>query len=195
MEDASTLFKNGADKLVLNTVLLKNPILVSELADKYGSHSIVASVDYKKVNSEHKAFIDNGNEIVNMSLVEYIEYISSLNVGEIYLNSIDKDGTGFGYDKETILTIGNETNLPLIIAGGAGNENHLMEGLKMNTVNAVSTANLFNFIGDGLPNARKKILQNGEKYCRLEFLILNINKMKNESKSAKILHEQRKSFL
>jgi cyclase len=83
-------------------------------------------------------------------------------VGEIYLNSIDKDGTGFGYDFDVIKNVSKRLNKPLIIAGGAGNENHLIEGLKLADVSAVATANLFNFIGDGLPNARKKIIQSGE---------------------------------
>jgi cyclase len=88
--------------------------------------------------------------------------VQSLGVGEIYLNSIDKDGTGFGYDFETIYNLSSKINIPLIIAGGAGNEIHLIEGLEINHVNAVATANLFNFIGDGLPNARKKILINNQ---------------------------------
>lgn len=75
------------------------------------------------------------------------------------MSSIDKDGTGFGYDFDTIDSISNDMKIPLIIAGGAGNESHLLEGLKRKNVDAVATANLFNFIGSGLPNARKKIIE------------------------------------
>ncbi len=159
MEDAKLLFDNGADKIVLNTLLHTDKDLVNELVSKYGSQSIVASIDYKKVEDEIKVFIKDGTQELGIELDECIRYIETLNVGEIYLNSIDKDGTGFGYDLDTIKSISKDLSLPLIIAGGAGNENHLLDGLEIDKVNAVATANLFNFIGDGLPNARKKILE------------------------------------
>ena len=96
---------------------------------------------------------------LNIDLEEYLETIKKLNIGEIYLNSIDQDGTSFGYDYDTINTISNTLDIPLIIAGGAGNEEHLIKGLEIKNVNAVATANLFNFIADGLPNAREKIIK------------------------------------
>ncbi len=161
IEDAELLFNSGADKIVLNTSIFEDPVLVRYLVKHYGSQSIVASVDYKFVNKNLEVFIKNGTHKIDLSLIEYIEYINTLEIGEVYLNSIDKDGTGFGYDIETIKLLGNHLNVPLIIAGGAGNENHLMEGLKIENISAVATANLFNFIGDGLPNARKGLLEKG----------------------------------
>jgi cyclase len=161
IDDANLLFKNGADKIVLNSILFENPLLVTELVKTYGSQSIVASVDYKSVNNETQVFINNGTKLISKTLVEYIKYIEELNIGEIYLNSIDKDGTGFGYDFETINTVSKDITVPLIIAGGAGNEKHLTEALKNDSINATATANLFNFIGNGLPNARKIILKEG----------------------------------
>jgi cyclase len=156
--DAEIFFKSGADKIILNTSLFENPNLIGDLVTKYGSQSIVASIDYKKVDNQNSVFINDGTFKINFDLKDYINYIQSLGVGEIYLNSIDKDGTGFGYDFETINDISSEIKIPLIIAGGAGNEFHLMEGLQIEHVNAVATANLFNFIGNGLPNARKKMI-------------------------------------
>lgn len=162
MEDAEMLFNNGADKIILNSVLMDNPTLVKELVEKYGAQSIVASIDYKDNNGVNEVYIRDGKQKLEYELSDYIKHIESLNIGEILLNSIDKDGTGFGYDFETIRKLAKTIRLPLIIAGGAGNESHLMEGLKIEGVSAVATANLFNFIGDGLPNARKKIIQSGE---------------------------------
>jgi cyclase len=158
MADAELLFNSGADKIVLNSALVSDTHLVKDLIRKYGSQSIVASVDYKNINGENAVFINDGSERIDMSLEKYIEYIEALNVGEVYLNSIDKDGTGFGYDFGTIKELECKIHLPLIIAGGAGNENHLIEGLKIHGVSAVATANLFNFVGDGLPKARRKII-------------------------------------
>jgi cyclase len=158
LEDARTLFESGADKIVLNTSLYDDPNLVKSLIEKYGSQSIIASIDYKK----DKVFIDNNSREINTGLYDYLEYVKRLGVGEIYLNSIEKDGTGFGYDIETIKSISKTNSVPLIIAGGAGNVNHLMDGLLIDGVNATATANLFNFVGDSFYIARKKIIDKGK---------------------------------
>jgi len=160
LEDAEMLFANGADKIVLNSCLYKDKGLVGKLVERYGSQSIVASVDHKG----QSVFISDGTEQLEECLDDYIDYIESLNIGEVYLNSIEKDGTGFGYDINLIEKISKVISVPLIIAGGAGNETHLVEGLEIKNVNAVATANLFNFIGNGLPNARVKALESG---CKL----------------------------
>lgn len=166
MKDAELLFNSGADKIVLNSALIEDPGLVRNLVQTYGSQSVVASIDYKNNNGLNEIYINDGSKKIDLSLKEYINYIEQLNVGEIYLNSIDKDGTGFGYDFETIKKLKDHINLPLIIAGGAGNEMHLIDGLKIKEVSAVATANLFNFIGDGLPNARKHIISSGENIAQ-----------------------------
>jgi cyclase len=166
ISDAELLFNSGADKILLNSSLFENPNLVFELVKIYGSQSIVASIDYKIKDKTISVFINDGSTEINMDLKSYIKYVQSLGVGEIYLNSIDKDGTGFGYDFDTINNIVDCINLPLIIAGGAGNESHLLEGLKVEKINAVATANLFNFIGDGLINARDIILKKGENLAK-----------------------------
>jgi len=162
VENAELLFRSGADKILLNTTLHENKDLVRELIRIYGSQSIVGCLDYKRTGDEIKVYIKDGSESIETSFNDYLLGLEALGIGEIYLNSIDKDGTGFGYDFEEIKKVAASIKQPLIIAGGAGNENHLIEGLKIPGVSAVATANLFNFIGNGLPNARKKILDSGE---------------------------------
>ncbi|WP_264531343.1 HisA/HisF-related TIM barrel protein [Flavobacterium sp. N502540] len=162
MEDAKLLFNSGADKIVLNSVLYTNPDLVNSLVERYGSQSIVASIDYKKNGESFEVYINDGSNKIDLDLEDYLHYIEKLNVGEIYLNSIENDGTGFGYDFDTIERFESQIKIPLIIAGGAGNESHFMDGLKYKNVSAVATANLFNFIGDGLPKARIKLIESGE---------------------------------
>lgn len=166
LKDAELLFQSGADKIVINSALVENPDFVKTLVRKYGSQSIVASIDYKNVNGVFEIYINDGTCKIEMSLSEYLKYLEQLEVGELYLNSIDRDGTGFGYDLETINNFKNQISVPLIIAGGAGNENHLAEGLNIEKVSAVATANLFNFIGDGLINARKAIFAKGINIAR-----------------------------
>jgi cyclase len=162
MEDADLLFKSGADKIVLNSLLVENPDMVKEIIKKYGSQSVVASIDCKLRDENYEIFIKDGSLKIDYELKEYVAYLELLGVGEIYLNSIDKDGTGFGYDQKLIETVNKNISLPLIIAGGAGNENHLAHGLKIENVSAVATANLFNFIGNGLTNARSQIIAANE---------------------------------
>jgi cyclase len=161
IEDADLLFKSGADKIVLNSLLVQNSYIVKEIIESYGSQSVVACVDCKLNDTTFDIFINDGTRKIDYKLNEYVNYLEQLGVGEIYLNSIDQDGTGFGYDRKLIETVNRITSLPLIIGGGAGNENHFKDGLLIDRVSAVATANLFNFIGDGLPRARKMLIENG----------------------------------
>ena len=166
IDDAKLLFNSGADKLVLNSLLHKNPDIVREIVKQYGSQSVIASIDYKTIDGNNLVFINDGMQKIDMTLNQYIDYTQNLGVGELYLNSIDNDGTGFGYDFVTIDKVANTIKVPLIIAGGAGNESHLIQGLKREKVDAVATANLFNFLGNGLPNARKKIIEENLNIAR-----------------------------
>ena len=168
MQDVELLFDSGADKVVLNSCLHDDPSLVKEIVQRYGSQSVIASIDYKLIDDHARVYIHDGSFEINKSMSNYLSHIGELGVGEILLNSIDKDGTGFGYDLASIKKYSNEINIPLIIMGGAGNENHLNEGLSIEGVSAVATANLFNFIGDGLPQARQFMLKEGANLAKWE---------------------------
>lgn len=161
LDDADTLFKNGADKIILNSALHENPDLVRDVAEKYGSQSVVASIDYKMINGNPIVLTNDGLTVTNIHLKDYLQQILLNPVGEIFLNSIDKDGTGFGYDIETINSEALNIDIPLILIGGAGNEMHLHQAIQIESVSAVATGNLFNFIGNALPNARKYLLEQG----------------------------------
>lgn len=156
IEDAEILLKSGGDKIVINTILQTDPCLVRNLVSLYGSQCVIGSIDFKKVKGQFKAFIKNGSEEIPILLKDYFKKVMDLGVGEIYLNSIDKDGTGQGFVME-ILDLVDEARNPVIMAGGAGNSKHFLEAILHNNVSAVATANLFNFIGNGLPNARKEL--------------------------------------
>lgn len=162
IDQVESLFKNGADKIVFNSTIYKNPSLVKTASMKYGSQSIVGSIDYKKDNEKtFRIYRDNGQKPILKNLTYHIKKIEKFGFGEIYLNSIDQDGTGFGYDFSVLNGEKINFNLPLIFAGGAGNYNHLIEGLNHDKISAVATANLFNFMNDGLVNARDEILSAG----------------------------------
>jgi imidazole glycerol-phosphate synthase subunit HisF len=156
LEDADTLLKSGGDKIVINTILQKDPCLVKNLVSIYGSQCVIGSIDFKKVNGQFKAFAENGCEEIPVSLEDYLKKVQDLGVGEIYLNSIDKDGTGQGFVME-VLDLVDQARNPVILAGGAGNSKHFLEAILHKNVSAVATANLFNFIGNGLPTARSEL--------------------------------------
>ena len=160
-EHTRAIMNSGADKLVVNTMLFRAPNIVKELISIYGSQCIIASLDVKLQNDRAEIFIDNGSTKVAVPFDEYIEGITNLGIGEIYLNSMDRDGTGHGYLLDLLGQFKSAVKVPIIIAGGAGNWLHLLEGLQHGQVDAAATANLFNFIGQGFPNARRQLLENG----------------------------------
>ena len=166
VEDAELLFNSGADKVILNSALYESPELATSIIERYGSQSLVASVDYKLVNDIAIVYIRDGSTPITESLDEYLIFLQKLGVGEILLNSIQQDGTGFGYDISTVQKYSKSITVPLLIMGGAGNEKHLLEGLSQDGVAAAVTANLFNFIGNGLPNARRYMLENDANLAR-----------------------------
>ena len=166
IEDAELLFKSGADKVILNSSLYNDPSLVSEIINKFGSQSLVASIDYKMIDGLPVVHINDGTTPIPISLEDYLKYLESLRVGEIIFNSIDKDGTGFGYDIKNIEKYSTSVNVPFIIMGGAGTNEHLSTGLALEGVSGVATANLFNFIGDGLANARNYMLSQGANLAK-----------------------------
>lgn len=160
-EHARAILNSGADKIVINTAFFKAPAFVKELVSLYGSQCIIASVDVKRRNDDYEIYTDNGSTKVELAFSDYIEHIISLGAGEVYLNSMDRDGTGQGYMFDLFARFNKTVNVPIIIAGGAGNWHHFLEGFQHAMVDAVATANLFNFIGKGFPTARKQLLNNG----------------------------------
>ena len=102
-----------------------------------------------------------GSEKVKVKTSEFIKEISDKNIGELVINSIDKDGTGMDFLYKTIDLLPFDITIPVLLSGGAGNFRHLYSALSDSRIDAVVTANLLNFIGDGLVTARKEILHNG----------------------------------
>lgn len=160
--DAAILFTSGADKILINSLYLSDPGIVKEIILEYGSQAVVAGVDYRKSSDNLFVFTNNGQDNTNIELEDYLNIINKVGVGEIYLNSIMQDGTGQGYDLEIINRISTKVQVPVIAAGGAGKPEHFVEVL-LNSADAAATANLFNFVGNGLKNARIFIKDKGIK--------------------------------
>jgi cyclase len=157
---AKDYFSAGADKIIVNSLIFENPALVKEFSKKYGKQSIVGSIDYSYKNKERIIFYNCGQKKVNQTFLHVLKKLYQIGIGELYLTCIDKDGTGQGLDLNIVKTINNVLNLPIILSGGAGTYDHLLEAFKINLVNAVSTANIFNFVEQNLYNARVHCISN-----------------------------------
>jgi cyclase len=159
---ARDCFNFGADKVILNNALFDNPELISQIAIDYGKQAIVGSIDFIRSGTDGLRIqqTDNGERRFH-DPSEMLQLFNQLSVGEWYLNSINRDGTGQGLDLTIIDEVIGILDASLIIAGGVGNSNHIAEGLDDRRVSAVATANLLNFIGDGLKQARVNLVLEG----------------------------------
>ncbi len=172
VERAHEFLRAGADKVVINSGIHRQRSLISELCSEFGQQCIIASVDVKKIGQNYKVMIDQGATPVVNPAIEILLQISELEVGEIYLNSMDRDGTGQGYDIDLLELIPADVPVSVILAGGAGNWKHLHEGLMDTRVDAVATANLFNFIGNGLLSSRNQLIEAG-----IDLAVWNANEL------------------
>jgi imidazole glycerol-phosphate synthase subunit HisF len=162
IESARNLLRSGADKVVLNSALYDNSVFVRDLAGEFGQQCVVASIDIKaSLDGTYKVWSESGVKCLEGSAANWIDKVLQQDVGELYLNSIDRDGTGQGYEFGMLNLLPLNITKPVILAGGAGNATHLCEGLSDPRVDAVATAHLFNFVGDGLKQARQSLVSDG----------------------------------
>lgn len=168
LEDASTILRSGADKVLINSLFYENPKEIEKIANRFGNQSIVASVDLKREQNNYKVLIKNASEEIVHTAKEWIEKISCMRAGELILNSINQDGTAQGLDLEMLELIKEDFSIPLILAGGAGHHNHLFQAFSDPRVDAVSTAHLFNFVGDGLSKCREGLILEGMSLAKWE---------------------------
>jgi cyclase len=162
VKDAWTLLRSGADKIVINTALYENNVLVSDLASEFGSQCVVGSMDIKaSPDGFFQAWSHGGSVCQPGKAANWIDKVMHDAVGELYLNSINRDGTGQGYDLRLLDLLPVSMTKPVILAGGVGNATHLAAGLADPRVDAVATAHLFNFVGNGLKQARKALIDSG----------------------------------
>ena len=159
LRDAESLFAAGADKILVNYAIHHDLDLVGSLAEKYGQQAVVGSLDVRVIDGTHHVFSDKGSS--PEPLENYHALLDAGHIGEVYLNSIDRDGTGNGMDVSSLAVLGDSSPIPVILAGGAGKPAHLSEAIASPAVNAVATANLLNFVGDGLRKTRVAIRNAG----------------------------------
>ena len=145
-DDVRKLLLAGADKVSLMTAAVKNPQLISELANKFGSQCIVVAVDAKQVApSQWEVFTHGGRTATGLDAVEYAQKCAQLGAGEILLTSMDRDGTREGFDLALTRKVADAVPVPVIASGGVGTLDHLADGVLEGHASAVLAASIFHF--------------------------------------------------
>lgn len=146
VEDMRLMLKAGADKIGINTAAIKNPQVISEGANKFGSQCIVVAIDARQVGPEKwEVFIHGGRTSTGIDAVEWAIKAEELGAGEILLTSMDRDGTKEGFDLALTRTIAQHVKIPVIASGGVGNLEHIADGLTEGMADAALAASIFHF--------------------------------------------------
>jgi len=158
--DAGAALRAGADKTAVNTAAVRDPSLVSRLAESFGSQCVVVAVDVKRIGGRLAVMVNGGREETSLEAVEWSRRLEALGAGEILLTSMDRDGTGEGYDLPLLEAVTRTVSIPVIASGGAGNLAHLAEALEAGA-HGVLAATIFHFKDSSLPRARAYLRERG----------------------------------
>ena len=155
LKDIQGVLYSGADKASLNTAVISNPNLIKEAAKEFGSSTIVISIEaIKKPDGSYEAYTDNGRQKTGVNAIEWGKRVADLGAGEILLTSIDREGTGTGYDLDLTQKIAGSVSIPVIACGGAGKIDHIHNVITKGSADAVSIASMlhYNFIKQEIIN-------------------------------------------
>ena len=151
-EDARALLLAGADKVAVNSAAVTRPELVADIASRFGSQCVVASVDARRTGDHWQIFTHGGRRETGIDAIAHAVRLAELGAGEILVTSMDRDGTRDGYDLALTRAIADAVSVPVIASGGVGGIDHLVEGVTKGHASAVLAASIFHFgdatIGD-----------------------------------------------
>jgi cyclase len=148
LDDIRTVFNLGVEKVIINSYAIENPDFVREASRHYGSQSIVIAIDVRKNLSEkYEVFAQGGKKKTNLHLTEHARKMEKMGAGEIFLNSVDRDGLMEGYDIEMIKRVTEAVSIPVIACGGAGKVSDFGEAVIRGGASAVAAGSMFVFHG------------------------------------------------
>ena len=159
--DIRNLLLAGADKVGINTSAISSPELIQEGANKFGSQCIVVAIDAKKVKDKWMVYSHGGRKETGLDAVEWAKFVVGKGAGELLLTSMDRDGTGKGFDLDLLKEITSTVTVPVIASGGVGTLDHLVEGVKKGGASAVLAASIFHFGKFKIKDARKAMTDAG----------------------------------
>ena len=164
IEDIRTLLRAGADKVSLNTAALERPELIRDAAQRFGSQCIVAAIDAKRGPGAGRSwgvYTHGGRRPTGRDAVQWAIQVEALGAGEILLTSMDRDGTGDGYDLELTRAVSEAVSVPVIASGGVGTLEHLRQGVVEGKADAVLVASMFHFGRHTIAEAKAYLRERG----------------------------------
>ncbi len=148
LEDIKEMLRAGVEKVVINTQAVQNPELIQEASQTFGSQAIVVSIDVKQQrDGSYEIFTNGGNQSTRLNPIDHARHMEKMGAGEIFLNSIDRDGTMSGYDITLIKRVTQAVNIPVIVCGGAGKLEDLKAAVVEGGASAVAAGSFFVFHG------------------------------------------------
>ena len=146
VEDARALLRAGADKVAINTAAVKDPSLVTKISDVWGSSTIVLSIEAKQTApGKWEAYTDNGRERTGLDVVQWAEQGAQLGAGEIFLTSVDQEGTKNGFDCQLVSAVTKLVDIPVVASGGFGKLEHLKELMQVSKPTGVAIADSLHY--------------------------------------------------
>ena len=157
VDDVVRAMDSGADKAVINTGAVRDIHLVEQIANRFGSQCLIGSIEAKYRTDSWIAYVDNGREPTNLDAVNWAHSLESAGVGEILVTSIDKEGTGRGFDIELVEQLQDKTRRPIIVSGGYGSPKHIEDLLSCVTPSAVAFASVLHYQRETVADLRSTI--------------------------------------
>ena len=147
LEDAQSVFSAGADKISINSAALAHPALITEVAGRFGSQAVVVAIDAKSCDglSRWKTFTHGGRISTGRDAIEWAREAESRGAGEILLTSMDRDGTGLGFDCDLTRAVSDSVRIPVIASGGAGSAHHFVDVFRDGHADAALAASIFHY--------------------------------------------------
>lgn len=162
VSDVRRLLNAGADKVSINTAAINDPDLIARTSARFGSQCIVCAIDAKSVApGRWEVFTHGGRRPTGLDAVQWAQKVSSLGAGEILLTSMDRDGTGEGFDLALTRAVSDAVPVPVIASGGVGNLDHLADGVSEGRADAVLAASIFHFGQHTILEAKELMAQRG----------------------------------
>jgi cyclase len=157
LEDAAAVFAAGADKISINSAALADSSLITRIAERFGSQAVVVAIDAKRAADSWGAFTHGGRKPTGRDAVEWAQEAESRGAGEILLTSMDRDGTGIGFDCELTRTVAKGVRIPVIASGGAGGAAHFVDVFRDGAADAALAASIFHYGYSRLADLKKEL--------------------------------------
>lgn len=154
VEDAQLLLQSGADKVSLNSAAVANPKLITQIAEAFGSQSVVVAIDIKKVENDWYVFIKGGTESTGILAIDWAQKAEALGAGELLITSMNNDGAKDGFALEITNAISQAVSIPVIASGGTGSANDFIELFTQTEVSAGLAASIFHFNEVAIPDLK-----------------------------------------